>query len=241
MGYSKHVEARKVSLGPLRCYLEGKDLLGETYWLFLGICLLGALIGGLIPVVLLGPAYCGIAICFLSRARGEHVVLDQLFKGFDYFVPGLIATLVYVGVFMVLFIPFIIMFIAGTAMISSGEAILGLVGGCLLAFTYISWILLAIIGWMVYIFATIMIVDKKVDGLPAMQYAFKGVLKNFWGVVGTMIVGQLMLMAGMMMCFVPGILLIPMIFAGHFMAYWKIFGIESDQPVVAEVSQTPVY
>lgn len=234
MGYPKQVVVRKVAIGPVACYSEGKAMLGEAYWLFLGICLVGSILGGLVPVVLLGPAYCGIALCLLSRAKGEPVLFEQLFKGFDYFVPGLIATLIYVGVFVVLFIPFFIAIIAGMTMVASGEAGIVVVGGILLTLAYTSWIFVAMAGWMVYLFAVFLIADKQLEGFAAMQYALKGVLKNFWGLIGTVLVGQLMIIAGTMLCVVPGILLIPMLFAGHFMAYWKIFGIEQpEQPVMA--------
>ena len=234
MGFSKEVVVRKAAIGPVSCYLEGKDMLGDTYWTFLGICLVGSIIGGLVPVVLLGPAYCGIALCLLSRARGQQVMFDQLFKGFDLFVPSLIATLVYVGALVVLFIPFLIALIAGMAMVASGEGPLELFGGLILTIAYIAWLSVAILGWIVYLFGIFLIADKNLQGLPAMQYALKGALMNFWGVIGTVLVGQLMIIGGFMLCFVPGILVIPLLFAGHFMAYWKIFGVEQPQPVMAE-------
>jgi uncharacterized membrane protein len=234
MGYPKEVVVRKAVIGPVSCYTEGKDMLGDTYWLFLGICLVGSLLGGLVPVILLGPAYCGIALCFLKRARGEQVVFDQLFKGFDLFAPSLIATLIYVGVFVVLVIPFLVVLAIGFGLVSAQNDVLTVLGGVLLAIAYISWIFVAMVGWMVYLFAIFLIADKNLEPLPAMQYAFQGALKNFWGVLGTVLVGQLMIMAGVMLCIVPGILLIPMLFAGHFMAYWKIFGVEQSQPIVAQ-------
>ena len=90
-------------------------------------------------------------------------------------------------------------------MMASGEGILAIIGGLILASAYISWFLIAIIGLMVYWFAIYLIADKNLEGWPAMQYAFQGLMKNFWGVTGTVIVGQLMIMIGMMMCIVPGI------------------------------------
>ena len=83
-------------------------------------------------------------------------------------------------------------------------------------------------------FAALLIVDKKLDGPAAMLYAWKGMLKNFWGVLGCSIVGQLMVFVGTMLCFVPGLLAIPIFLAGHFMAYRKIFGVQKSEPVMAE-------
>jgi hypothetical protein len=39
----------------------------------------------------------------------------------------------------------------------------------------------------------------------------------------------------MMMCIVPGLMMIPIVFAGHFVVYRKIFGVEMTKPVMAKV------
>jgi hypothetical protein len=245
LGIDNTVQVRKAQLRPLGCYLEGKDFLGDQYWNFVGICLVGLLLGGIVPLFLYGPAMCGIALCFLQRARGERTQFDQLFKGFDYFMPSLIATLIYVGVFMALAVPYMIFVVAIMAMLASEAPVLMMVAGLLLICAYIGWIFLAGFAAMVFMFAAILIVDKKLEGPAAMMWAWKGVLKNFWGVVGCSIVGQLMILIGMMFCIVPGILAIPIFMAGHFVAYQKIFGVSKAEPVMAEpiknLSQNQVF
>ena len=48
---------------PLECIKEGWALIKEQYWLFFGISFVGILIGGLVPIVLLGPMMAGIFLC----------------------------------------------------------------------------------------------------------------------------------------------------------------------------------
>ena len=101
------------------------------------------LLGGIVPLVLYGPAMCGIALCFLQRARGEPTQFDQLFKGFDYFMPSLIASLIYVGVIMAIAIPYMIFVFAMMAMLASEVPLLMVVAGLLMFCAYVGWILIA--------------------------------------------------------------------------------------------------
>src|SRR5205807_9942166 len=77
---------------PVECIKEGWALIKDQYWLFFGISIVGILIGGAVPIVLLGPMMVGIFICLLQRLRKERVEFGTLFKGFDQFVPGLIVA-----------------------------------------------------------------------------------------------------------------------------------------------------
>ncbi len=234
VGLENRLGIQKVQIQPMECYFEGKRFLGDQYWLFLGICLVGLLMAGIVPLVLYGPAFCGMALCFLKRGRGERVDFEHLFKGFDYFVPGLIATLIYVAAMMVVAIPYMILIFALMALMASGKGVLMLFGGFFLVFAYIGWILLAGIASMILMFAALLIVDRKVEGPAAMKLACQGALKNFWGVLGCSVVGQLMVFVGTMLCFVPGLLAMPIYFAGHFMVYRKIFGVQKAEPVMAK-------
>lgn len=228
MGEPRSVEVRKVKLGPLKCYFEAKDFLGDQYWLFLGMCFVSLMIAGFVPVLLIGPAYAGIAICFLARANNEQVVFDRVFKGFDYFGPSLIASLLYVGATMVLFIPVFVAMMAGVVMMGSQEAALVVPGLLIVMLALAFWMFVIAVSTMVFMFAILLIVDKKMDPWPATLLATKAVFKNLMGVLGTASVGQVIYFVGAMMCFVPGILALPIVFGGHFIAYWKIFGVESS-------------
>lgn len=235
MGLSKQVQVRRVQIRPIDCYLQGKNFLGTEYGLFLGICLVGLILGGLVPIVLYGPAFCGMALCFLTRARGETATLELLFKGFDYFVPSLIATLIYMGCMIAIMIPLMVALFVGIAMMTAQSAVMTMIAILAMCLIYVSWILVIGVAGMVFMFAALLIVDKQLEGPAAIRFAFKGFTNNLGGVVLSATVGQLILVFGTMMCIVPGILLIPIVFAGHFVVYRKIFGVEMAKLVTAQM------
>ena len=51
---------------PVECLKEGWALIKDQYWLFLGITVVGMLIGKAVPIVLLGPMMAGIFLCLLQ-------------------------------------------------------------------------------------------------------------------------------------------------------------------------------
>ena len=80
---------------PVECIKAGFASIKDDYWLFLGLSIVAILIGSVGPMgILLGPMMCGLHMCLLRRQRGEKVGFDVLFKGFDFFGPSLIATLI---------------------------------------------------------------------------------------------------------------------------------------------------
>src|ERR1700686_3169618 len=79
---------------PVECLKGGWELIKDQYWLFLGIVFVGIFIGSAVPIVLIGPMMVGIYLCFFRRMRGEQVEFGDLFKGFEFFVQGLIAAVI---------------------------------------------------------------------------------------------------------------------------------------------------
>ena len=124
----------------------------------------------------------------------------------------------------------------GMILMSTQEPPLVLTGILLVVLAFAYWILVVSLCLMVFWFAIFLIVDKKLDPWPAIKLGTEAVLKNFWGVLGVVSVGQLIYLIGVMMCVIPCFLALPIILGGHFIAYWKIFGIESPasetKPVV---------
>ena len=98
---------------PMTCLREGWQLIKEDYWLFLGISFVGMFLAGLAPFyILLGPMMCGIYLCLLRRAAGQRVSFDMLFKGFDYFVQSLIATLILLVPLLLIMVPLYVAYFA---------------------------------------------------------------------------------------------------------------------------------
>src|SRR5205807_10140327 len=88
---------------PVECIKEGWALIKDQYWLFFGISIVGILIGGAVPIVLIGPMMAGIFLCLFQRQRNHPVEFGLLFMGIVHFVSGQLVTLFYeITLFMVL-------------------------------------------------------------------------------------------------------------------------------------------
>src|SRR5256885_16037364 len=93
---------------PVECIKEGWALIKGQFLLFLGILLVGILIGGVVPIVLLGPMMVGIFLCLFQRMRNQPVEFGLLFKGFDQFVPGLVVTVLKMIPILIILVPYYI-------------------------------------------------------------------------------------------------------------------------------------
>src|SRR5437762_3620307 len=91
---------------PVQCLKEGWDLIKEQYWLFVGISVVVFFLGQLAPMgILIPPMVCGSYLVLFERMRGRFVEFGTLFKGFDYFGPGVIALLLHLIPAFILVIP----------------------------------------------------------------------------------------------------------------------------------------
>src|SRR5687768_1321721 len=89
------IEFKTGVIRPVECMKEGWELIKDEYWLIFAITLVGMLIGGLIPLGIgIGAMFCGIYFVLLKKMNSERIEFGDLFKGFEYFLPGLIVTLV---------------------------------------------------------------------------------------------------------------------------------------------------
>src|SRR5207237_10762057 len=86
----------------VECLTAGWAVIKDRYWLFVGITLVATLLGGAVPIVLIGPMMCGLYMCLLAKMRGEPIEFGLLFKGFDYFVPALVAAAIQIVPVLVL-------------------------------------------------------------------------------------------------------------------------------------------
>src|SRR5437763_16109576 len=99
-------EFRRGVVAPVECIKEGWALIKDQYWLFLGISLVGILIGGAVPIVLLGSMMIGIFLCLLQRQRGEQVEFGTLFKVFEQFVQVLVVAALKTIAIIIIIIPY---------------------------------------------------------------------------------------------------------------------------------------
>lgn len=219
----QNLEFQTGVLKPVEIYKEAWEMMKGEFWTIFGITIVGMIVGSLVPLVLIGPMMCGIYMCLLDKADGQPAKFDKLFKGFDYFLPGLIVALVIMVptfVFIIIvYIPMIGMAIAGQRL-SESELIPFIIG------IFVVEIIVAIVMITIHsliIFAFPLIVDRKLSGWQAVTLSAKAVWGNFKGVAGLFGVGILVCLAGYLLLCIGVYLALPIIIMATTVAYRKIF------------------
>lgn len=224
-------EFRSGVIHPWRCYKDGWKLIKDQYWLFFGISVVGMLIASAVPLgILLGPMMCGIFIALLGKLRGEPMLFDQLFKGFDHFSDSLIAALIEMGAMVVLMIPAGVVLVAlmvGGAISSavdggSGPAF-GYRGVIALIFLLLLMVVVVLIVNAMFNFSFPLIVDRRLSGVAAVKTSIRASWANFSGVVGLFILSMIFSVVGMLFCYVGLLFVLPVVFAAWGVAYRKVF------------------
>jgi uncharacterized membrane protein len=229
---------------PFECLSEAWSLIIPRYWLFLGITLVGALIGGALSIVLLGPMMCGMFYCVLRHMRGELVRFEDLFKGFDYFLQSFIAVLIEAIPIAVVLLPVylgLVFYTVATTMeaMARGESpfpqlvpMAFVYGGFILAVS-----LLGLIVGIFFVFTFPLIVDRKLSGVDAIKTSVAAAMANIGGVAGMMLLTFVLSLAGMLFCYVGVFFVFPITFTTHAVAYRRVFPaiVERDTapPVIA--------
>lgn len=224
---------RRNAVGPIECITAGWELVKGQYWLFVGMCVVAMLIGSAVPAgILLGPLMCGLYVAFFKLRRGEPIEFAMLFKGFDYFGPSVVATLLHavpiiafvLGIYFFFYVSLVLTIIA------QGDepnpvALLGVFAMLLLFFAVVFVVIILIsVG---FTFAYPLIVDRKLKGLDAVKLSFKAAMGNFWGLLGMVVLTGLMNVAGVMACYVGMFLVLPITYASIAAAYERVFGLAS--------------
>lgn len=230
-------EIRRGVVSPMECLKEGWAGIKDQYWLFLGIIFVGAFVGGAIPVVLYGPMMCGVYLCLLRKLRGRPVDFAMLFQGFDYFVPGLVAAAIQFIPMLVVLVPFyIVMFVvmmtsAPGGRGSSDEASAYLLTVVLLYLAFMLVVMIVSFAVMIFfLFPYALIVDRRMSGLDAVKTSVKAGAANFGGIFVLLFLNFLLVLAGVMVCYVGAIFTMPISWASYATAYRKVFGDPPPQP-----------
>ena len=224
------MEFNSHAIAPMECIKEGWALIKDQYWLFFGITVVGLLVGGLVPVVLLGPMMVGIFLCLQQRQRNQPVEIGLLFKGFDLFVPSLIvAVLKMIPVFIVL-IPYYIFVFAMMAAMPQGprastedsqQFVFTFLGAELLFLLVIMAV--SILIEIFFMFAFPLVADRKMSGLDAVKLSFKAGRANMGGALGLMLLNGLFAMLGVLACIVGVYFYLPIAIASQAVAYRRVF------------------
>ena len=211
---------------PVECMKEGWELIKNDYWIFFAITLVGLLLGGVSMYILVGAMLCGIYYCFLQKIDGKPVVFDNLWKGFQWLVPGLIATLIMVVPMLIvlgfIYAPFIAAMVMGPKL--SESEMMGLLFGSMAI--DLVFIVVMICFHTLLMFTFPLMVDRNLGAFEAMKTSAKGVWKNLGGIAGFYGVIFLLSIAGVLTCGLGTYFVLPIILAGTTVAYRKIFPLQ---------------
>jgi uncharacterized membrane protein len=213
---------------PVECMKEGWELIKNDYWLFFAITIVGLLIGGAVPIVLIGPMLCGVYYCFLKKRDGVTPEFGDVFKGFDYFLPALIATLIMAGIFFVaafifIVIPYLLLVLTLVGSRGKPSPVFTFI---FIAFFCLMMFIFAIFAACVHaliVFTHLLIIDRGLSAWEAIKLSAKASWANLGGVVGFIVVQFLLSLAGMLALIVGAYLVLPIIYAGTTVMYRKIF------------------
>lgn len=226
-----NIQFRTDVIKPVECVKEAWALIKDQYWLFLGIVFVGVIIGGAVPIVLLGPMMVGIYICLFRRMRGEPVEFGTLFKGFDYFAQSLIAALLQMIPMVIVIVPmYVIMFVFMMTMMPRGgrmdpnesSTFVFTLLGFELVFVLVI-VTVAIIVTIFFLFAFPLIVDRNLSGVDAVKLSIKAARANFGGILGLVFVNAGLGILGVLCCYVGAFLVAPISLASYAVAYRRVF------------------
>jgi hypothetical protein len=217
------VEFRTGVIKPVEVYKEAWAMIKDQYWLVFAVVLVGMLIGGAIPIVLIGPMICGIFLVLLNKYEGRPVDFGDLFKGFDYFLPSLIlAILITVPIIIMvvgMYVPMIAMAMTGPRM--SENELMGFIAGVFAVELVFAVIMVCLHTLLMFSFP--LLVDKKLSVIESVKLSARAVWKNMKGVVGLFLVGFVVMFIGYLALCVGIYLTLPLVFAAQAVAYRKVF------------------
>lgn len=225
---------------PFECIKEGYALIKDQYWIFFGLALVAMFLGGAVPIVLMGAMMSGLFLCFFEKMAGRPFEFGLLFKGFDYFVPGLVVTAIKMIPIIIIIVPYYIILMAtmmttmprGQASPEDMSRFVSSVFGFEIFFG-LTIVIVSMCVEIFFMFAYPLIADRKLSGLDAIKLSIKAGKANFGGILGLIVLNALFGFLGVFLCIVGVYLYIPIAFAAQAVAYRKVF------PEVAQTFPAP--
>ena len=161
-----------------------------------------------------------------------------MFKGFDYFGKSIVAALLHVvPLTAIILCAYIFLYVGMVAAMLAGAAagdqaagpVMG-IGFMLLIVLFYGFVLLAVILISVgFTFAYALIVDRNMSGFDAVKLSFRAAFANFWRLFGLNLLGGLLGLAGLLVCFVGIYLVLPITLGASAIAYEQVFGLSPER------------
>ena len=219
----QEIEIRSGVIKPIECAKEAYELIKSDYWLLFAIWLVGAMIGGISLFIAAGAMMCGTFYCFLRKIDGYPISFDDLWKGMQWFLPGLIVMLFIVVpiliVYGIIYIPILMAAAMGTKL--SPDEFMAMFAGALMI--DLVFVVIMVCFHTLLIFSFPLIVDKNLGAFKAMTTSARAVFKNFGGVGGLIGVNFLLGVAGYAAFCVGIYFVVPILIATNVVAYRRIF------------------
>jgi hypothetical protein len=202
---------------------EGFERIKKDYWLLFAIGLVGGIIGGFTMYILAGAVICGIMFAYLKAIDGKPVVFDDLWKGMNYFGPGLVVILILiVPVFAYYIFAYITLVAALFGGAQAGEA--GMIGALVVVGVIDLVVLIAMVSFHTLLtFSFPLIVDRNLGPVDAMKTSARAVWQNLGGVVGLVLVNMGLMFLGYLALCIGLYFVVPIMIAGNVVAYRRVF------------------
>lgn len=240
------ISIRKVQVHVIELFRRSFELLGDQYWLFLGITVLAMLIGSAVPLgLIMGPVLVGIYACYIERERRGRVEFSTMFDGFDNFLEPFLAFLVILAAGLIVALPltlgvFAAVFFSVMAAASATDPSVPAVAPAIPIFMILVLvpvsIVLQLLVTMPFLFTFQLIADRKLKAVESIKLSIQGVLQNFWGVLWCLIGVTFVSFLATLMCYFPMFLLMPVTFGVFYLLYRDIFGPLPELPAAPEAA-----
>lgn len=227
-------EFRTADLRPFDLLAEGWRLVRPQYGLLLGITVVGLIVGSLAPLGLfMGPMVCGIYLALFARMRSERATFRDLFRGFEFFAPSFVATLIQIVPIMAMAIPVNLILLLLSMkrilvwlgrpysdlanLLGPWEMTLIVVVATLVIF------LLSVFFGTFFMFGYPLIVDRRMGGWDAVKLSARASRANFGGAARLMATTTLLSIVASLFCYVGGFMVTPITLAAWAIAYRRVF------------------
>ncbi|HMS40271.1 MAG TPA: hypothetical protein PKE69_08600 [Pyrinomonadaceae bacterium] len=217
------IQFNKGVIRPVECYKEAWELIKNRFWLLLALVIVGGFIGAASMYILLGAMVCGIFYCYLRVIDRKDFKFEDLFKGFGFWLPGLIVAIFFV---VPMFVLYALIYIPPLIAITTNpnitqEELLTIIGASFVVDAIFMVFMVCLHTLLMFSFP--LIVDKNLSAFAAMKTSAKAVWANLSGVAGLWGLGFLLSLAGILVFCIGIYLAVPLMIGANMLAYRKVF------------------
>ncbi len=236
------VAISKVAVEPFECIRAGWSLVmsGDRFIHaagLIGLFCVAMFVGSFVPfgtVILMGPAMCGMFYVIFKWVREEQSGAGDMIKGFEWLGEAIGVTLIAMliqGVIMFFLLGGLgaLVFLTLVPSIQSGtEPSFGLIA-VLIGGGYLTLLFIGTLARLLFAFAYPLVVDRGCGPIDAITWSVKGAIPHLPGLFALSVLNAIITTIGILLCFIPGLLYVPVATASMAFAYIKIYGL-SEEP-----------